>query len=70
MLYIAFISFCQKMKREKNRVGKATEKIHTGVTIPYAWLVDMQLTGDKYSRTCDMTYDNVNKVIIIKKAEM
>lgn len=64
MLYVV------QIRREKNMVGTATGKMHTGVTIPYAWLVDMGLTGDKYDRTCDMTYDNVNKVITIKKAEM
>ena len=64
------MQYVVQIREEKNKVGTGKNKYHTTVTIPYAWLLDRGLTGDKYDRTCDMTYDRTEKVIKIKKADM
>ena len=50
-----------QIKKEKH-----TNRVH--ITIPHEWLIRMGLTGDKYDRTADVTYDAATQTITIRKA--
>lgn len=47
---------------------KHTNRVHTNITIPHEWLIRMGLTGDKYDRTADVTYNAATQTITIRKA--
>lgn len=57
-----------QIREEKNTVGTGKNKYHTTITIPHEWLIRMGLTGDKYDRTADVTYDATTQTITIRKA--